>query len=140
MSILEDLLDAIKENTAALKSGGAEPAKETPKAERGSRSRDKEASDDKKERGSRDRGSDSKAPSEADFKDTTSKFLDLPESPENDAEYDRRLEKVIDPILEKAKAKQLVDLPKEYWGQMLDDIAAYLKDNEKGETRTRRGR
>ena len=124
--LFEDLIDAIKENTAAHKGGKAEPARE----EKGS-SRDRKAEPAREEKGSsRDRGKDTKGLTESELKEKVGKFIDLPNDDAGNKEYDRRLDKVCDPIFEKAGVKVLADLPKEYWGDMLDAIADYEKETK----------
>ena len=124
--LFEDLIDAIKENTAAHKGGKAEPARE----EKGS-SRDRKAEPAREEKGaSRDRGKDTTGPTETELKERAAKFIDLPDDDAGNKEYDRRFDKVIDPIFEKAGVGELADLPKEYWGDMLDAIADYEKETK----------
>ena len=122
--LFEDLIDAIKENTAAHKGGKAEPARE----EKASSSRDRGKAEPARDRGKDTK--DTKGPTESELKEKVGKFIDLPDDDAGNKEYDRRFDKVIDPIFEKAGVKELADLPKEYWGDMLDAIADYEKETK----------
>ena len=122
--LFEDLIDAIKENTAAHKGGKAEPARE----EKASSSRDRGKAEPARDRGKDTK--DTKCPTESELKERAAKFIDLPDDDAGNKEYDRRFDKVIDPIFEKAGVKELADLPKEYWGDMLDAIADYEKETK----------
>ena len=122
--LFEDLIDAIKENTAAHKGGKAEPAHE----EKASSSRDRGKAEPARDRGKDTK--DTKCPTESELKEKVGKFIDLPDDDAGNKEYDRRFDKVIDPIFEKAGVKELADLPKEYWGDMLDAIADYEKETK----------
>ena len=144
-TLLSDLIAAIKDNTSAHSAGGkAEPAKEDRGASRRGSGKDEPAKED---RGSSRRGADKekakdepkdepKGISEADLKEKARKFLDLPDNADGNTEYDKRLEKVIDPIFDKGGAKELADLPEKYWDELADAIDAYEK--EAGGSRRRR--
>jgi hypothetical protein len=132
-SKIDDLIAALDANTKAL-AGGAKTStdkvkddpKDEPKSERaprGSRASREEKPKD--------------GVTEAELKETVSKFLDQPENKEGDAEYEKRLSTVIDPVFDKAGVKELADLPEKYWPDLLDAIASYGKAAEGG---TRRGR
>ena len=126
-SKIDDLIAALDANTKALlgKPPKDEPAKEEPKAEGRSR---RSAREEPKSDG----------PTEAELKAAVAKFLDQPEGKDGDAEYEKRLEKVIDPMFEKAKVKELADLPEKFWPDLLDGIAEYGKAAEGGGRRSRR--
>ena len=130
-SKIDDLIAALDANTKALLGGSPgkppkdEPAKEEPKAEGRSR---RSAREEPKSDG----------PTEAELKAAVAKFLDQPEGKDGDAEYEKRLEKVIDPLFEKAKVKELADLPEKFWPDLLDGIAEYGKAAEGGGRRSRR--
>ena len=128
------LEETIKENTKAvqensdllaklLKGGGGAPAGDK---DEGSRGRGRGRSSDKDD----DKGG-GKSMSEDDFRDAVKKFMDV----ESDSEYDKRLGKVLDPVLEKAGVKELKDLPKKYWQDVIDNIADYEKASSGGSRR-----
>jgi hypothetical protein len=135
-TLIENLIDALKENTAAHKGGKAEPA-ERATSRRGS-ARDDDKREPAAERSSRRgaaREETKKGPSEADLKKAVADFLDLPEDAKGEEEYTRRLEKVVDPIFDKAEVKELQDLPEKYWADLLDTIEDYLKEEKAGADR-----
>ena len=123
--LFEDLIDAIKENTAAHKGGKAEPARE----EKASSSRDRGKAEPARDLGKDTKDTkDTKGPTESELREKVGKFIDLPDNDAGNKEYERRFDKVMDPIFDKAGVKELADLPKEYWGDMLDAIADYEKE------------
>ena len=134
--LLEELIAAVKENTAALKGGViASPAKEAApeKAERAERAprAAKEKDEPRRSRG--------KGVSEKEFTEKVQDFLDVPDDPDEDDEYEARLKKVIDPILDEAKVKSFRELPEDLWPKMVGAIDDYLeKSKEKDEPRRSR--
>ena len=116
---IEALTAALLANTAALLGKPAAAPGDTPKEETSSRrSRSTETKDDAKKDGL----------SSDDVKKAFAKFLDLPSDPDGDAEYEKRLTTVVDPIFDKAGVKEFPDLPEKFWPELLDGIAAYGKD------------
>ncbi len=132
-SKIDELIEAVNANTKALLGGpsaGKDAAPSTKDEDKSSRRGGRAAADKPKD-----------GPTETEVKEKVAKFIDLPEGKDGDAEYNRRLEKVLDPILEKGGAKELKDLPEKYYGELLEAIADYEKANaEPSTTRRSRGR
>lgn len=136
MGSLEKLIEALDRNTAAqeaiLKAMGGKPPsadkEDTPRRSRADKD-DKPAAEEsgRRRRGAAaddDKGGD-KEMTAADLKAAVQKFVEV----DSDDEYDRRIEKAIDPVLDKADVKELKDLPKKFWQDVLDNIANYGKDS-----------
>ena len=133
-SKIDDLIAAVEANTKALLGGGG-------KATNGKADESKDAKEEAaprertSRRGAREETKASDGPTEAELKDAVAKFLDQPSTKEGDDEYERRLNKAIDPVFEKAGVKELPDLPEKYWPDIIANIADYEKAaKEKSET------
>jgi uncharacterized FlaG/YvyC family protein len=140
---LSDLLDVLQEHTLALKAhtaaldraaGGGEkarppekePEKEPERTERRGRGSRSEKADDKK--------TDAKA--EGEYRDQIRKFLNavdelFDKKEDQDAEYDKRIAAVFDPIFEKAKVDEPKDIPAEYLSDLAKAMEDYTSDFEK---------
>jgi hypothetical protein len=134
--VMERLVAALNRNSDLLESIGKggkidKPAAEedAPRRRRGA-AEDKPAAEEDAPRRRRGAAADDKPAAEdkgmsaEDFKKAVEKFVNV----DSDDEYDRRVAKTIDPTLDKADVKELKDLPKKYWQDILDAIEAYGKD------------
>lgn len=131
---IEKLTAAVERNTEALLGGKDAPAT----TERRTRRSD---SKDEKDEGRSSRRSDSKDDKKItldDLKATAAKFLDLPADKDGDAEYEKRLTDVFDPLFKKADVKEVADLPEKYWQDLHDAIGDYEKKNSDTGSRRRR--
>lgn len=154
-SKIDDLIEALERNTKAQivgkevksdapaersprsRSDKDDPKKEEP-AERGSRrSRGDDKTKDEPAKGKDEPAKGKDGPTEGELKERVAKFLDLPSTKEGDEEYEKRLNKVIDPIFERAGVKEIPDLPEKYWQDVLDSIADYEKAAGGGSRRHR---
>lgn len=133
---LNRLADTNEALLKAMGSKGGEKAADEDRGSSRSRSRDDDKGEDTGSRRGRGRSRDDDGDkgrdeiSADDFKKAIEKFVNV----ESDDEYNRRVEKAIDPVLDKAGVKEIKDLPAKYRQTVLDNIAEY----EKGSGSSRR--
>lgn len=137
--IMERLIAALDRNSDLLEkigASGGKAADDKGGEERGSRRRSSDDGDKGSEETGRGRGrgrsrDDDKGDKEVsaeDFQKAVEKFVDV----ESDEEYNRRLDKCILPVLDKADVKEIKDLPAKYRQTVLDNIAEYEKAGSGG--------